>query len=79
MVEELDKPNETMKAKFSRSWTFRDPLRTIVFNAGDEPRDAETLAAAQSAGVLEEQDNGDGNENRPSKGSKARGIINLKG
>lgn len=66
-------------AKFSTNYTFRTPLRTIEFRAGQETIDAEIIEAASLGGVLEEQDNGDGNENRPSKGSKARGIINLKG
>lgn len=66
-------------AKFSTNYTYRTPLRTIEFRAGQETVDADVIKAAELAGVLEVKQDGDGDENRPSKGSKARGIINLKG
>lgn len=63
-------------AKFAKSWVFRTPLRTIEFGIGQETIDAEVLEAAERAGVLEDESDGD---NRPSKGSAPRRPVNLKG
>ena len=69
-------------AKFATNWTFRNPLRTIEFRAGQETVDDEVIAKAEADGALvteEEAANGDGNDNRPATRGKARGAINLKG
>lgn len=63
-------------AKFASNYTFRTPLRTIEFRAGNETVDAEVIAAARAANVLE--DEADGND-RPAKGGKTRRPINLEG
>lgn len=63
-------------AKFSQNYTFRTPLRTIEFRAGNETVDAEVIAAARAANVLEEESDGD---DRPAKGGKTRRPINLEG
>jgi hypothetical protein len=63
-------------AKFAINYTFRTPLRTIEFSAGDETVDAEVIAAANLADVLvkDEPDGGD----EPAKGSATRRPVNLK-
>ena len=42
-------------AKFAKEYTFRTPLRTIEFTAGNETVDAEVIAAATKAGALVEE------------------------
>lgn len=63
-------------AKFSTNYTFRNPLRTIEFRAGQETVDAEVIAAAEAAGVLQEAADA---SNGPAKGGKTGRPINLKG
>jgi hypothetical protein len=68
--------------KFVKTWAYRTPLVTVEFPAGHETEDAEVIAAADKAGVLEiagESDNGDGNDNGPATRSKAGRINYLKG
>ena len=63
-------------AKFATDYTFRTPLRTIEYRAGNEAVDPEVIAAARAANVLEEESDGD---DRPAKGGKTRRPINLEG
>lgn len=63
-------------AKFATNYTFRDPLRTIEFRAGQETVDAEVINAAELAGVLKESADA---SNGPAKGGKTGRPINLKG
>lgn len=64
-------------AKFATNYTFRNPLRTIEFRAGQETVDAEVIAEAEKAGALvkETPDASDGS----AKGGKTGRPINLKG
>lgn len=64
-------------AKFATNYTFRDPLRTVEFRAGQETVDAAIIAAAESAGALVKDmpDASDGS----AKGGKTSRPINLKG
>lgn len=64
-------------AKFATNYTFRNPLRTIEFRAGQETVDAEVIAEADAIGALvkDTPDASDG----PAKGGKTGRPINLKG
>lgn len=64
-------------AKFASNYTFRTPLRTIEFRAGNETVDAEVIAAAEKVGVLV-KDETDGDD-RPAKGGKKGRPVNLEG
>ncbi|MES2783601.1 MAG: hypothetical protein V4657_12465 [Pseudomonadota bacterium] len=63
--------------KFAKAWTYRTPLLTIEYGVGDLCVNPDVLAAAQAAGVLEEEkaDASDG----PAKRSAPRRTLNLKG
>ena len=60
-------------AKFAKDYTFRTPLRTIEFKAGNETVDDEVIEAAKDALVKDNSDDG------LAKGSAPRNPINLKG
>lgn len=64
-------------AKFAINYTYRTPLRTIEFEAGNETIDQEVIEAANLADALvkDESDGGD----KPAKGSAPRSPVNLKG
>lgn len=68
-------------AKFATNYTFRNPLRTIEFRAGQETVDAEVIAEAEKAGALQVEiikETPDAS-NGPAKGGKTGRPINLKG
>lgn len=69
-----------MERKFTQNWTFRTPLRTIEFKKGSMTIDAETLAAADAAGVLEpiKKEKADGDNRTPNE-SATGSTVNLKG
>ena len=61
-------------AKFAKEYTFRTPLRTIEFKAGNETVDAEVIEAATKAGALVEEQADDKPTARGPKG----GALHIK-
>ena len=64
-------------AVFTSDYTFRTPMRTIEFRAGNETVDVEVIAAAELTGAIAKDitDASDG----PAKRSAPRRTLNLKG
>ena len=64
-------------AVFTSDYTFRTPMRTIEFRAGNETVDVEVIAAAELTGAIAKDitDASDG----PAKRSATRRTLNLKG
>lgn len=66
-------------AKFARNYTYRTPMRTIEFKAGNETVDAEVIAAADLADALvKQEETTDGSDEPAARSPKGR-TINLKG
>jgi hypothetical protein len=61
-------------AKFAKEYTFRTPLRTIEFKAGNETVDAEVIEAATKAGALVEEQADD----KPTARSPKSGTLHIK-
>ena len=64
-------------AVFTSDYTFRTPMRTIEFRAGNETVDVEVIAAAELTGAIAKDitDASDG----PAKRSAPSRTLNLKG
>ncbi len=65
--------------KFAKAWTYRTPLLTIDYSAGDLCVNPDVLAAAELAGALEPLEEATDASDGPAKRSAPRRTLNLKG
>ena len=64
-------------AVFTSDYTFRTPMRTIEFRAGNETVDVEVIAAAELTGAIA-KDITDASDGHAKRGAPSR-TLNLKG